>query len=289
MTYADIPAEAYAQAGASGKSLKLSALEAAEKDPALMRRFTEDAKMRDQLAPVARDNFAAAVTDIEKAQKLAILSQLGGATAADFGSPPAGSPPGTPSDIEVGIGQLSAKALNDLERSTPTDNPAAQAGLAKILEAAVKNGSTDLVQAIQRSPNLSTYVPLTVAREAEKSTGGYSASVNSAANTKLAELDRRRRDAASSTDPGVKSAALGIADDIEQIREAMDGAKKAARELAAVEKNIATLRENFADHQKGGRADDMAKVAAEIKTALKEAFEKKEKLAKANDRLKEVS
>jgi hypothetical protein len=240
-----------------------------------MKKFADDPKMRDQLASTARTNMSAATTDIGRMQKLAVVSQLGGSTDDDF----------TPDVLEA-VGQMSAKALSDLERGTPTDSPAAQAGLAKILEAAVKNGSTDLVQAIQRSPNLSQHVPLAAAREAEKSTGGYTSSVNAAANSKLAELDRRRRDAASSDDPTVKSAALGIGDDINQIREAMDAAKAAAKELAAVEKNIATSRQSFAEAQKGGKDAEMTKFASEIKAGLKEAFDKKDKLAKANDRLK---
>lgn len=289
MSYSNISAETLelAMDPATGidkaANLRAGALAAADKDSSLMKKFADDPKMRDQLEPLARANLAAAIAsgdadDMTNRQKT--LNKLGAAKSSDYDAP----------GMEEAVGStVTVKDFNEMERNAPTDNPEAMASLERAITAALKHGSTETVQAIMRSPTLSQHADFSASEKALKSTSSHTSSVNSEANTKLAELDRRRKDAASSDDPAVKSAALGISDDIKEIRDAMDVAKAAAKELAEVEGKIVASRAKFADAKKGGRTADMSRFAAEIKAALVDALDRKDKLAKANDRLSEAT
>jgi hypothetical protein len=277
LTYADIPAEAYAQAGVSGKGLKMGALAAAEKDPSLMKKFADDPKMRDVLAPVAKENMASAVTSFGKAQKLAALSTLGGATDADFAD----------AEVEKSLGQLSIKQLNDMERNTPTDSPAAQASLERVITSALKNGSTELAQAIMRSPTLSQRAPLTVAREAEKSTSGYTRSLDSTASSKIADLERQSKKA---KDEGDSFGAVGFTAAAKEIRDFTTKVKEASKELASAEEGITRLREEFSQEQKNaqktGDTTQLKALGEQIAAVMENVENKKKGLAAANDALK---
>ncbi len=282
MNFSDIPAEAYAHAALSGTGLKKSALTAAEKDPALMKRFADDPKMRDVLSSTARDNFNAAATDIDKVQSLKTMSMLGEAKPADYGTAPAGSPPGTPSALEEAAGQLSIRELNEMERNTPTDSPAALASLERTITAALKNGPSELAQAILRSPTLSQRVPLSDARAAEKATPGFTGSVTSAANASMANLDRQRKAAA-------PAAAAALAAQISDLDTALKGLKTAAQDLSTAEEHVVTLRENYDEAKKSGTPALAASIASTLKTAMRDASAKRALVAAANRDVKSKS